>query len=52
MRGTRMTVWLVLGIWFALNIAFFSVRLYVTRERVAPNRAAADIPVRLPQLVS
>lgn len=53
MRGdTRLTIWLVLGIWFAFNIAFFAVRLYVTRDPVASNRDAADVPGKLPQLVA
>ena len=47
-----LTIWLVLGIWIALNVAFVAVRLYVTRDRVAPNRTRADVPGRLSQLVT
>jgi len=47
-----LTIWLVLGTWLALNIAFFAVRLYVTRDPVAPNRASADVSGRLLHLVS
>ena len=53
MRGDMsLTIWLVLAIWFALNIAFFAVRLYVTRDDVVPHRAPADVPGRLPQLMT
>ena len=43
-----LTIWLVLGIWFALNIGFFAVRLYLTRDRVAPDRTPADVSWKTP----
>ena len=40
------TIWIVLGIWLAVNVAFVAVRLYVTA-----NRAAGPAPAKYPKLV-
>ena len=40
------TIWILLGIWLAVNVAFVVVRLYVTSKRV-PD----PIPGKYPKLV-
>jgi len=43
MRNLVVTIWLLLGIWLALNVAFFATRLYVTAEP-APEHVRARFP--------
>jgi hypothetical protein len=40
-------IWLLLGMWLALNVAFFGLRLYVTAKS-----ARDRLPARYPQLVN
>ena len=38
-----MKIWLIVGLWFAVNLAFVAVRLYVTAEG-APEDVAQKYP--------